>query len=491
MKPVASSESSRVTFWLGKAAAILLVVLCWLGASCASDSREKGLAERAEQGKRFLQTAANVADGIEDPDAAAQAYSAVARVRLRGGDVNAAEALFDAARRSADRVGAGQGRSWSYLAIVVTQAEAMDLAGAETTAGRIEHPEARCWARSTMARMTAQAGDMAAAEQMVERIDKPRVKAETYLSLGIAQAKVGGIQKARKLFDAAKVAVEAVEPPGLRAAVQVSMVTAQAKAGVYRDARASADAIADPEKKCVAYVTLAGIQLEAGGPGIAIELLERARAIADSIRDPGSRATACLFIASAEAEAGEFSKATETAAGIGNGTVKAAACSAIAMAMARDRDVAGARAMADRIEDCRTRSLVYVGIAQTCLEAGETKLVQELVEVARLAAKSTGSQRTADDVHAAIAKLQAQAGHPVGARATAGKVRDPQSRVRAFLSVAEACAPRGDWQSARELYATARLIAAGIGDSKRRGQALLMIAQSLARAAEVLLFAED
>jgi hypothetical protein len=331
---------------------------------------------------------------------------------------------------------------------------------------------------------------MQAAQQLIDAalkeastLSDPANKAEAYGRIAEAQADIG-------LIEAALATAKQME--SLRAYAMTAqdaycaIVRAQVKDGKFVEAKATAT---NCSEKAWAYQFIAEGQAGAGDFSGAKATAEQIEKNGAYVPDLGGnrRDFAYSAISQAQRKAGDVAGAVATEAEIDNKVAMDAVPEwARRVEIFRKNisagDLAGAKAIAARVEDEEERRHVYRQIAETQADLGDMK-----------GAKETASGLTGEDEALAyqyIVAVQAKAGDITGAETTTALIGrllqcDIKQKVQSHIVIAIAQATRGDVIGADKHLIVAKVTALQMTDDREREIAFCDIARAQAGAGDV------
>jgi tetratricopeptide (TPR) repeat protein len=393
-------------------------------------------ARTPDEVSRILRDAAADTATVADPESRT---GALARVALAHADLHDAEAAlgsFQDAYDAAVQVEPADVRARTLLVLARTRAKAGDASGAEETY------DAAVETAATISEPAWRSALISATEQLRPR-GQTTISAET-----------------RK--DIAKGASSLI-----RAELLSMVALAQARAGrpsesaeTFEQAAKAAASISDPKRKASALAITASAQAMAGQEGAGATLAAAREAVGSL--DKADRLTAQAYLALAEDDAGEHQQARDRL----RGAVEAARSEAF------PDEVSGATLLL-RLAECLAAVGEFEEALAVCLEfdpagggdsARETRMRiawAQAASGARAAARTTiagilepARAEVRDPTQlkswclAAIARMQARAGPPDEARATAGWIQDEHTRSATLRDIAEAQVAGGGEQPA-------------------------------------------
>ena len=321
---------------------------------------------------------------------------------------------------------------------------------------------------------------------------KPEEKAAAYVSIALAQTKVGDAVAACKNLEVALIVAAKIVDERAKESACLTIAAAEAEVGHVADAKAIAAKITSEEGKAATYSKIAAAQVRAKDLAAARQTLELAENSAGKITEEWFKNLARLDILGVKAEAGNVAGAKRMVEQFNafGGVGKANAYRVIAEAQANAGDVAGAR---QTLELAKTSALGIgveaqkgfgdLAIAQACNAIAVAEAKAGDVAAAKMTAAQIGYDGMRAITYLAIAETQARSGDAAGARqgielakAAMAKVADDM-KVTAYLELARVQTEAGDASTARESMRVARAAAAMVG-SGRSGKVATAVAYS-------------
>jgi tetratricopeptide (TPR) repeat protein len=429
----------------------------------------------------ILEEATRSATALRDARSKAEMFAAIAAVRARVGDREAARTAFRKAIQAADAIDDARNRIYTLENIAAGQIDSDDRPSALATMRHASeaidamgNEFQRITARSWIVRTIARAGDVDAALKMA--LDLPGqhlfIKAQAMGNVleGLKPSGLPAMKKALPalLRAAATVGSPPFEADCLRGFAQVLADTGDIEdlrtiigilekgAAEYRPVDARGMHIINAE--IPALSALAKAQAGAGHRDAAVETFQRALELARAMPAEGEalRSGRLERLAYERVEAGDVDGALQMAELIVYEYHKAAALIRIAEARAKAGHRDEARALFDRA--IRTAHEIKV---RDLLRDREKSFYLNQAECIRT-----------------IAYVQARAGFAEAALQTAETIDEPRWKNSALRMIAMAMARRGDVQPAIEL-------AEKVGDEKTREEALQAIAEARAEAGDM------
>ena len=331
---------------------------------------------------------------------------------------------------------------------------------ASATAQRIENPFHRVSAFTAIASAQGEVGDAGGVRESLSealvsagRIEDPYFRASAFANIAMVQVESGNVWDSEQSISKAVAIAEGLEGYG-RASVFYDVAEAQAKAGNFRNALATTQRIpGDDFHHDLSLSNIADALIEAGNLRDALEIVE--------IIPEGNywRAQALAEIAVVQAESGNVRDS--------------------------EKSISEAVANAEGLED-DDRAFAFALIAEAHAKAGNSRDANEYLSKALAAAhraKEGPDESAADLGFAAIARLQAEAGHFSDAVATVQRISEGrQGRVRAFLAIAKSRVEAGNVQHAEEAFSKALASAQRTKENFERANAFNRIAYTQAQA---------
>jgi len=248
-----------------------------------------------------LHQAREVAQGIADPQAQAQALGEIAGVQARGGDMDGAHRSLADALEVARRIADPQVQAQALGEIAVAQARGGDMDGALVTARRIVEPWAQARALGDIVVALAESEDvdgpsrsLADALKVARRIAVPKEQAEALGKIAVAQARGGNMDEARRSRADALEAARRIVDPQTQARVLGEIAATQARGGDMDGALVTARRIVEPWAQARVLGKIAEAQAQGGDMDGALKTARR-------IADPQAQAGALREIAVAQA----------------------------------------------------------------------------------------------------------------------------------------------------------------------------------------------
>ncbi|MEV6304833.1 hypothetical protein AB0M02_35850 [Actinoplanes sp. NPDC051861] len=343
---------------------------------------------------------------------------------------------------------------------------------AETLARSMPDPARRAWALAGVARAVADRGHIEEALRVAASIAEPRWQAYGLTGIARALAVSGDVTRARQLAQEAENSIEGPEAlaglmevhalcgDGLHRFLPLSDKDAHFFAGPLAatadiaGAQDVLESVTEPRWRTYALIGIARALAAAGNRAHAQVFAARAIAEASNIDDSVIRGFALAPLVAVLSGIGEREQAKRTAEqierdiAVANSTrYEAYAWAELAKAVAATGDMQRAGKFADRAEE--------VSLAETMMDRERAALVRPLLAIGEPELALRTATQVADPhtrAWALCATAEASPGTVItAARATAGLIPEPESRLGALGAVADAALRVGDIATATEL----------------------------------------